>query len=217
MHEMKRPLGLTLISIFWFLGSLYNFIVGLRTIKIDLDSMPLLSDPSLPQWFQFGLPAELALGIFVVIFASVQLLTIYGLLTRKAWSYKLALTVPVLVIISWCAQVALYTSAPPSLGLVTPSLFLGLGAGIFWLCLFWSYLRRPLAKQYLLRTPSKTTPQLQNPITPVSSTVDSQSPRWTQFVRCPGCGHQNRLEANYCEKCGQPRSQMRETPSPPPP
>lgn len=46
---MKRPLGLTVISIFWFLGSLLNFFIGIGAINTDLESMPLLSNPSVPE------------------------------------------------------------------------------------------------------------------------------------------------------------------------
>jgi len=141
--------------------------------------------------------------------------TIYGLLSRKVWSYKLALAVPMLLVVSWFAQAALYMSAPPSLGLVSSTNYLGLGMSLFWLLVFWLYLRRPHVKQYLRRIPLPTAPYLQNSANAVPGTHDVPPSRWTPFVQCPYCGHQNRIEANYCEKCGRPRSHTGQIPPPP--
>jgi hypothetical protein len=216
VQDTKRPLGLTVISVLWLLGALYNFFVGIATISSDLNSMPLLSDPRVHQWFHLGIPAELALGVFVVIIAIVQAFTIYGLLKRKVWSYKLALTAPVLVVFSWFAQAALYLSAPPSLGLVNPSMLTGPVMSLFWLFLVWSYIRKPHVRQYLRQALPTRVSTLQSSPNLVSDTSGSRPIRLTSFVQCPSCGHQNRIEANYCEKCGHPRSHLKQPPPPPP-
>jgi len=91
MEARKRPKGLTILSILWSLGCVYNLYTGFNAIRIDLDALPILSNPSLPEWLRFGIPAELSIGIIVTVFGIIQMFTIYGWWTGKPWSYKTAL------------------------------------------------------------------------------------------------------------------------------
>lgn len=90
VEARKRPKGLTILSILWCVGCGYNLYVGLNTIRIDLGVWPILSNPLLPEWFRFGIPAELFISIIVTVFGIIQMFTIYGWWTGKSWSYKTA-------------------------------------------------------------------------------------------------------------------------------
>jgi len=68
MRTRRRPKGLTILSILWSLGSIYNLYSGFNAIRLDLEGLPLLSNPSLPEWFRFGIPAELVISIIITVF-----------------------------------------------------------------------------------------------------------------------------------------------------
>ena len=145
----KRPLGLTLIAIFWLLAGLWNIYAGLSTISLDLEVVPYLDNPALDPWFQLGIPAEMAIAALAIILGAVQLIVIYGLWTGKPWSYKPALTIPILIAASWWATLALYLSAPPSLGIFAPNDLVYATSSLLWVGVFWWYLRRRHVKDYL--------------------------------------------------------------------
>jgi len=153
MQQMKRPSGIVTISILWLIGSILSVDVGLVVVSLDLKALPHLSDLNMNEWFRFGVPAELILGAFIVALAVIQFFTVYGLLARKAWSYKMGLTVLTLSIIIWSAYSALCAFAPSSLGLATPQYLLGVGLSIAWLAIVWSYLRKANVQQYLRDIP----------------------------------------------------------------
>jgi len=145
----KRPTGLTIIAILWFLGGIYNLYTSSQTVISDFKALPLLSNPLMPSWFKFGLPAELAISILVFALGLVQMFTIYGLWTGKSWSYKLALAIPILIAISWISIAGLYMSAPVQYGLGGYINWIATGASIFWAIIYWNYLRKPHVKEYL--------------------------------------------------------------------
>jgi len=60
IEKAKRPLGLTIISVLWFLGMIFNLLGGLA----------------------YG-------DVIILILALLQICTIYGLWTGKSWSYIL--------------------------------------------------------------------------------------------------------------------------------
>jgi hypothetical protein len=153
---LTRPAGLTIIAILWFLGGIVNLYVSSTTISGDLEVLPLLSDPMVPEWFKFGVPAEIGINLFAFSFGIIQMFTIVGLWTGKSWSYKMALTIPVLAAVSWIAWGALFMSAPIELGFRESTKWVPIGASIFWAIIILSYLRKPHVKEYLSVTVQKT-------------------------------------------------------------
>ena len=123
-------------------------------ISADLEILPVVqSDPSIPEWFRLGVPAELGISLLSFAVGLFQLFTIYGLWTGKSWSYKLALAIPVLGAVSWILLAALYMSAPAELGLGAYINWVAVTTSIVWVGVYWWYLRRPHVKEYLRAPP----------------------------------------------------------------
>jgi len=147
----KRPKGLTILSIFWSLGCVYNIYAGLNMIRIDLGALPMLSNPSLPQWFRFGIPAELFIGILIFTFGIIQMFTIYGWWTGKSWSYKTALFLLSINPFISISAALLYMSAPIEYGFAK-SIYMywsSFGASILAFIVYYWYLRKPHVREYL--------------------------------------------------------------------
>ena len=151
VEARKRPKGLTILAIFWSLGSVYNFYASLYIIRIDLGALPRLSNPSAPEWYKFGVPAELLIGIIGFAFGLIQMITIYGWWTGKSWSYKTALFLLSFAPISWIYSALLYASAPVEYGFVKSIYlyWLGFGGSIILFIIYYWYLRKPHVKEYL--------------------------------------------------------------------
>jgi len=149
VERPKRPLGLTVIAVLWLLGGIYNLFMSSQTIGSDLQVLPLLSRPTVPEWFKFGVPVELAINLVGFALGLVQLFTIYGLWTGKSWSYRLALAVPLLAVVLLASQVGLYESAPVELDLLKAALWVSLVTGIAFAVVYWNYLRQGHVKKYL--------------------------------------------------------------------
>lgn len=118
--QKKRPAGLAIITVLWLLGGIFTIYVVTQAVSADLETLSMLSGSLaqiLPECYKFGVEAELGINIIATAGAIVQLVTIYGLWTGKPWSYKLAPTVPILIVSSHTLSAALYLSAPPELGL----------------------------------------------------------------------------------------------------
>lgn len=149
VERLKRPLGLTVISILWLLGGIFNLYTSSQVIGTDLEALPFLSFPTVPEWVRFALPIDLAIGVLSFFLGLVQLFTIYGLWTGKSWSYKLALAIPILIVFTWISAVGLYASAPAEYGLLTSVEWGGLLASVFYASVYWVYLRKRHVKEYL--------------------------------------------------------------------
>jgi len=149
VEARKRPTGLTIIAILWFLGGIYNLYMSSQVISDDLEVLPHLSESWVAEWFKFGVPAELAINLLVCALGIIQMFTIIGLWTGKSWSYKLALAIPVLAVVSWISMAGLYISAPIELGIRESINWVPIGASIIWMIIYWSYLRKPHVKEYL--------------------------------------------------------------------
>ena len=145
----KRPGLLSALLFFWTLGGLYNIGVGLNTVNTDYGTLSYLCDPSVPQWFQFGVPAELALSFVVFLLGLGQLVSVYGIFRKKSWTYKLVLFLPILGVIVASSLAWLYASAPSSLGLFSSQQVILAGYNIVWLILIWWYARRPNVREFL--------------------------------------------------------------------
>lgn len=146
---MKRPLGLTIISILWLIGGIWNLYTSVTTISMDVELLPYLSHPSIPAWFQMGVPAEIIIYSFLLVLALLQLITIYGLWTGKSWSYRLGLLIPLIIAILTWAELILVVTAPPILELSVYSYILPSVMSIIWVVIYWAYLRQPHVKKYL--------------------------------------------------------------------
>jgi hypothetical protein len=56
----------------------YNFYASLYIVRLDLGALPRLSDPSVREWFRFGLPAESLISILKFVLAIIQIFTVHG-------------------------------------------------------------------------------------------------------------------------------------------
>lgn len=198
LSPKDRPSGISIIAVLWTLGSIINIVSGLDAIIRDLGLLPYLSDPYMPEWGTFGLPAEIVLNFFVVALSFLILLVVYGLFTAKSWSYDLALAIPVFVAIINIAIMGLYASAPIELelgGEVISRIPL-FAVNLLWAVIIWSYLTRPHVKQYLKQLP---TPPV--PVPPLSTPILVASSEGKKF--CRYCGAENKTDADFCEKCGR--------------
>ena len=149
--RLKRPRGLTIIVILWFLFGLISVYSGYQVAITDANLLPYLSNPSIPAWLKFGLPAELALAAVTLCIGLLEFAMIPGLWMGKSYSYKIALAVPILVSILYVLRAGLYASAPAELGLgsdVSAVLDFA-GIGVILLAVSWDYLRRTNVKRFL--------------------------------------------------------------------
>jgi ribosomal protein L40E len=203
--KLKRPQGLALIAIFWFLFGIINVYLSFQTISTDLGVLPYLSDPSVHAWFSFGVPAELVLAILVLCLGLLQIVTVPGLWTGKPYSYKLALIVPVLLLIFNVSSVGLYASAPAelNLGLNVGTYVFPLIMSMVWVVIYWQYLGKPHVKAFLGITQSQSIIQDKTAIS-----KNEEIPANEAKFYCRYCGAENKSDAAFCEKCGK---QLRET------
>ena len=156
----KRPVGLTIIAVVWLIFGLYNIYSAFQTINVDVENLPFLSGYGVPEWFNMAIPAEMVLSIVALCLGLLQVVTVFGLLRGKKYSYKLGLGIPIALPIINVLFVALYLSAPAGVDLnFNSSIYGGLiGGGIFWAVIYWQYLRKPHVKAYLgiMETQSQT-------------------------------------------------------------
>lgn len=168
----KKLDGITLIALFWALTAFLIINQGVQTLLIDVSYLPFLSDLSAEvwtefsaetlEWVTFGLPASVGLSLLLIAASTLILITIYGFMTRKSWSYKLAFIVPILSTILCAAATAVFASSPLEFAydveftLYFPLTFVNL----MWVIAIGVYVRRSLVKVHLLGTP----PPLQIPI-----------------------------------------------------
>ena len=202
----SRPTGLTIIAIFWFIFGLINVYVSFQTISLDLEVLPLLSDLSgAYAWLSFGVPAELILAVVVLCLGLVQIVTVPGLWTGKSYSYKLALIVPIVLVIVNVSSVGLYASAPAELALDfnIGTYAIGLIMGMFWVIVYWQYLGKPHVKAFLGVTQSELI-VLEEPAISKEEKLVSDAAKFY----CRYCGAENESDAVFCEKCGK---QLKET------
>jgi hypothetical protein len=204
----KRPDGITAIAILWFLSGMFNVYLSFQTISMDVSLLPFLSDPSVHSWFSFGVPAEIAISLLSLFLGLLQIVTVFGLWTGKRYSYRLALLVPLILVIGYVCSIALYASAPSELALLSNAgtLVIGLVMGVFWLGVYWQYIDKPHVKAFLgvaelkpiLREKSLLTVQEKQIETIKEETTENK----LRFY-CRYCGVENKRDAIYCESCGR--------------
>jgi len=145
----KRPTGLTIIAIAWLFGGILNLYTSSQIISSDLETLQFLSLPDMPEWYKLGVPAEIAIALLISALGLAQMYTIYGAWTGKAWSYRLALAIPILTAIASSSHAALYVSAPIELGLRRSVNWGVVSSNMVWLVIYWGYLREPHVREYL--------------------------------------------------------------------
>lgn len=150
--KVKRPVGLTIISVAWTFGALYNLFVASVAISDALEVFPYLS--MLPEWFVFAIPVEGILNIVAFAIGLLQMFSVYGLWNGKSWSYRLALVTMISMLIVSSLGTVLYATYPHELveewGPMNPLENIGHVVGhVFWLFVYVGYLRKPHVKEYL--------------------------------------------------------------------
>jgi len=145
----RRPTGLTIIAIAWLFGGILNLYTSSQIISPDLETLQFLSLPDMPEWYRLGVPAEIAIALLIFALGLAQMYTIYGLWTGKAWSYRLALAIPILTAIASASHAALYVSAPIELSLRRSVNWSVVSSNMVWLVIYWGYLREPHVREYL--------------------------------------------------------------------
>ena len=185
--KIKRPIGLTLIAIGWLISGIINIYLASEIVRGDLEGLQYLSAPLISEWFGFAVPTELTLSILVLCLGVLQILAVPGLLVGKKYSYRLALAIPVAFVIVNLAFLGLYSSAPSTINLGKSMVYPAVSAvvGMFWVIVYWKYLEKPNLKTYLGVTQPK----------PLISAE-------TKFY-CRHCGAENKVDADFCEKCGK--------------
>ena len=165
---------------------------------------PLITHP----WFNFGIIAELVLSIFLFCLGMLQLLTVPGLWMGKSYSYKLALILPILMLVGNGFSAGLYVTAPAELGLGY-----SLGLAIFsvvmslvWTIVIREYLGKAHVKAFLgivqlkpiISENQKPIVQEKQLLTKEEKLIDNKD-----MFYCRYCGVENSGDAVFCEKCGK--------------
>lgn len=161
----------------------------------------------MPEWFQFGIPAEIMIDFFLLAFGFLTLLVVYGLWTARSWSYDFARAIPIFIMILNLGYMVLYLSAPSELGLgeagigVLPALV----GNIVLLVIIWAYLPQPHVKQYFGKVPSPPPTPVPIPPTQPSLSVPPTEPVAIAEEKrfCRYCGAEQKSDAVFCEKCGR--------------
>lgn len=151
--KSKRPTGITVICILWFLGGFYNFFIGLigfgdgLSVMMELSRGNYISNQATTAWASWAVPIEAALMLIVVVLGIMQFVTIYGLWNRRSWSYKYGLAIPIVAIITNWSEMFLLLTAPISLGIIANPIMpiISLISGIIYI----AYLRQAHVKEWL--------------------------------------------------------------------
>ena len=204
--EPKRRNGLTFIAVIWLISGFANIYMSFETIILDIEAFPYLYGPLIAHpWFNTGIVVEFIIAVFLVLLGLIQLITVPGLWTGKPYSYKLSLGVPILLLIVNVSSSVLYASAPAELGLDTGSSNFYVAVSVFWVIIYWWYLREPHVKAYLGITQlrpviaEKREPEIKEAI----SIKKEKSTAKNNNFYCRYCGEENIDDAVFCEKCGK--------------
>ena len=204
-EKVKRPTGLTIICIIWFIFGLVNVFSAFRTISQDVESLQYLSGYEIDPWFKFGVPVELALSVIVLCSGLLQIATVIGLWTGKKHSYNLALAIPIALVLVSLSSVVLYATAPSSLNLGYVAVVSAVSAvfATLWVIVFWMYLRRPRLKAFLGLASSQPQPvPVQALVEPPSASSQAASQERAKSC-CRYCSRINVTDAKFCAYCGK--------------
>jgi hypothetical protein len=145
----KRPLGISIICVLWFLGGLINLFAGFSGLSGDLNGFGLLSSYSsdVASWASWAIPLDATIMSAVIIIGLLQFATIYGFWNRKPWSRKYAVNLLIALVLANWIEVALQLAAPSYLG-IQPDFILPV-FGTVMAVVYLSYLNRDYVKKYL--------------------------------------------------------------------
>ncbi len=155
----RRPIGITLIAVFWAVCSVGNIFQGFLVFLAYLGINPIYyMRPDVHGWFRFGVPAQLVLSFLIVAVSILVIVAVSGLLNATFWSYRFSLVISLSMVAVNLATLALYLSAPPVIDAailqgyrrVVDAVVPFFVINAFWLVVIWSYLTRPRVKQYLI-------------------------------------------------------------------
>jgi len=151
VNGKQRPTGIAIIAVLWFLSGLFNVYMSFQVISTDVSVLPYLSNSAVDPWFSFGVPAEMILGFLSLFLGILQIVTVAGLWTGKRYSYRLALVVPLILLIGNICSLGLYASAPAELGLISGVVTSVVASvvSIVWLIIYWQYFDKPHVKIFL--------------------------------------------------------------------
>jgi hypothetical protein len=156
LEETKRPNGIVVIAILWGITSILIINQAVNVILFDLGYDPsapemLELSPTAREWLVSGVPTDMVLNLVLIILSFLTAFAAYGLLVARAWSYKMAMALPILTTATEFAIVGLYGSAPAELGFAQDySLYLTLTLiSLAWIPIVLTYLRKPEVKQYI--------------------------------------------------------------------
>lgn len=141
------------MSILWFVGGLYNTLVGLSILASDIDAMSLLvqgyrfSDQAANTYVSWAIPLEALISIVVIMLGLTQFFTIYGFLRGRSWSYSLGIGIPIVAIITSWLHLFVQLGAPQSMDVSVN--FLLPFANLVGAIVYITYLRRAHVKKWL--------------------------------------------------------------------
>jgi hypothetical protein len=148
---LKRPRGITLISIFWAFAAPYNLFVGSSILLVDSQLLFFYwSSLSFPEWARWAVPFDIILGIIVLSMGMAQFATIYGFWKRKNWSYRSGIIIPLTAIIASYSQFLLYSAVPASSD-SGANLTYPITSTVSAIIILW-YLRRGITKTWLRKS-----------------------------------------------------------------
>jgi len=149
----KRPTGIVVLCVLWFLGGLYNVFAGLSTLASDVDVMTSESyyyDQELQSWLSWAIPTEAIIMVIVALLGIVQFVTIYGLWNGKSWSYKLGIATPIVGMFTNWAATLLIMTLPYGYSVDGGFNFVQSIGSVFIGIIYISYLRQAHVKKWLL-------------------------------------------------------------------
>jgi hypothetical protein len=147
----KRPDGISITAILWLFSGVHSSFISSVTIFSNQAILTSLGVWELEPFLVFRFTFETTLGCLNLFLGVLQILTAYWLWKGRKYSYKLALIVPILLVISNFCSIALYASAPfPfGIGFTVEGAVLGAAWNLVWLSILWWYLRKPHVKAFL--------------------------------------------------------------------
>lgn len=113
----KRPDGISIIATLWLFSGVHNSLISSMTILLNQAILTSVGVWELEPFLEFRFNFEAILGCLNLFLGILQILTVYWLWKGKKYSYKLALVVPIILVISNFSSIALYASAPFPFGI----------------------------------------------------------------------------------------------------
>ena len=140
----KQPLGLVLLSFPLFTVGLYNIFVGLSNASVEFQDIKTYGLSSLSELYQAAVIIYIIISIACLVLGLAQIITVYGFWSRKSWSYKSGVSLPIIATITSGTQYLLLSALGYSGDSIALPVGNIIGAGI----IFW-YLRKDHVKLWL--------------------------------------------------------------------